>query len=38
VSFDFLRARFPSRLSQERQAQRLAFTINGVLMAASLLN
>ncbi|KAJ7857868.1 hypothetical protein B0H13DRAFT_2574115 [Mycena leptocephala] len=29
VSFDFLRARFPSRLSQERQAQRLAFTING---------
>ncbi|KAJ7800802.1 hypothetical protein B0H13DRAFT_1932480 [Mycena leptocephala] len=29
VSFDFLRARFPSRLSQERQAQRLAFTIDG---------
>ncbi|KAJ7846306.1 hypothetical protein B0H13DRAFT_2363036 [Mycena leptocephala] len=29
VAFDFLRARFPSRLSQERQAQRLAFTING---------
>lgn len=29
VTLDFLRARFPSRLSQERQAQRLAFTING---------
>ncbi|KAJ7933310.1 hypothetical protein B0H13DRAFT_2650540 [Mycena leptocephala] len=29
VSLDFLRARFPSRLSQERQAQRLVFTING---------
>jgi hypothetical protein len=29
LSLDFLRAHFPSRLSQERQAQRLAFTING---------